>query len=54
MKLFAIILGLLVIISWIFVFREYKLGNKNNDKTKNIMLIACILTLVMTILQRFY
>lgn len=54
MKILAIILGILVILSWLFVIKEYKPGNKRTDKAQNVMLIACLLTLIMTIMQFFY
>ncbi|MGW7929912.1 hypothetical protein [Staphylococcus xylosus] len=54
MKFIGIILGILVILSWLFVIKEYKSGNKGAAKTQNVMLIACLLTLVMTIMQFFY
>ena len=54
MKILAIILGILVILSWLFAIKEYKSGNTGTDKDQNVMLIACLLTLVMTIMQFFY
>ncbi|HFC2993718.1 TPA: hypothetical protein AABM78_002045 [Neisseria gonorrhoeae] len=54
MKILAIILGILVILSWLFAIKEYKSGNTGTDKAQNVMLIACLLTLVMTIMQFFY
>ncbi|WP_418129476.1 hypothetical protein RAL98_11300 (plasmid) [Staphylococcus sp. HKU1] len=54
MKFFGIILGILVILSWIFVIKEYQSGNKEKTKTKNMILIAFLLTLIMTIMQLFY
>ena len=54
MKIFAIILGILVILSWLFVMKEYRNGNQNTTKAHNIMLLACLLTLIMTIMQVFY
>lgn len=54
MKIIGIILGVLVILSWLFVIKEYKSGNKGTTKSQNVMLIACLLTLFMTIMQFFY
>ncbi|WP_218085326.1 hypothetical protein [Staphylococcus epidermidis] len=51
MKILAIIL---VILSWLFIIKEYKSGNKGTDKAQNVMLLACLLTLIMTIMQFFY
>ncbi|NWN86771.1 MAG: hypothetical protein HLX47_12915 [Staphylococcus sp.] len=54
MKIFSIILGVLVILSWLFVMREYRNGNQKTIKAQNVMLVACLLTLLMTIMQFFY
>lgn len=54
MKIFAIILGILVILSWLFVMKEYRNGNQNTTKARNVTLLACLLTLIMTIMQFFY
>lgn len=54
MKIFAITLGILVILSWLFVMREYRNGRQNTTKAHNVMLLACLLTLIMTIMQAFY
>ncbi|NRO55392.1 hypothetical protein [Lactobacillus helveticus] len=51
MKIFAIILGILVILSWLFVMKEYRNGNQNTTKARNVTLLACLLTLIMTIMQ---
>ncbi len=54
LKIIEIILGILVILSWLFVIKEYKSGNKGSVKVQNVMLIACLLTLIMTIMRVFY
>jgi hypothetical protein len=55
MKFVALFIGILVIISWILVIKDSKNnGQKKTEKSQNIMLIACLLTLIMTILQIFY
>ncbi len=54
MKIIGVILGILVILSWLFVIKEYKAGNKKTAKAQNIMLVACLLTLIMTIMQFLY
>ena len=51
MKFISIILGVLVIVSWLFVLRDYKKGNQNSDSAKTVILIACVLTFIMTVLQ---
>lgn len=50
MKIVMVILGVIVIASWLFVMREYRQGNERSEKAKVIMLVACLLTLVMTII----
>ncbi|GEQ07075.1 hypothetical protein [Staphylococcus gallinarum] len=54
MKIIGGILGILVILSWLFVIKEYKFGNKGTAKAQNVMLIACLLTLIMISMQFFY
>lgn len=54
MKIFAIILGILVILSWLFVMKEYRNGNQNTTEAHNVTLLACLLTLIMIIMQYFY
>lgn len=51
MKFISIILGILVIVSWLFVLRDYKKGNQNSESAKTVILIACVLTFIMTVLQ---
>lgn len=51
MKFISIILGILVIVSWLFVLRDYKKGNQNSESAKTVVLIACVLTFIMTVLQ---
>lgn len=51
MKFISIILGVLVIVSWLFVLRDYKKGNQNSGSAKTVVLIACVLTFIMTVLQ---
>lgn len=51
MKFISIILGVLVIVSWLFVLRDYKKGNQNSESAKTVVLIACVLTFIMTVLQ---
>ena len=53
MKIISIILGILVILSWLFVMREYKKGNEKTEKGKLVILIACLLTFIMTLMQIF-
>lgn len=40
MKFISIILGILVILSWLFVLKEYKQGNEKTEKGKTVILIA--------------
>lgn len=56
MKIVIIILGILVILSWLFLFYIYRQnGDKSNSiKVQNIILLACLLTLLMTILGSIY
>ena len=54
MKTISIILGILVILSWLFVMKEYKNGNQGTHRAQNVMLFACLLTIIMTVLQLFY
>lgn len=54
MKTISIILGILVILSWLFVIKEYKNGNQDTHRAQNVMLLACLLTIIMTVLQLFY
>ena len=50
MKFISIVLGLLVIISWLFVLREYQHGHEKTEKGK-LVIIACILTFIMTLIN---
>ena len=52
MKVISIILGILVILSWLFVMREYRKGNEKR-KNKLVILIACLLTFIMTLMNFF-
>ncbi|MCR1796617.1 hypothetical protein [Staphylococcus warneri] len=56
MKIVIIILGILVILSWCYLFYIYRQnGDKSNSiKVQNIILLACLLTLLMTILGSIY
>lgn len=54
MKIISIILGILVILGWLYVIGEYKYGNQKTNKAMNVMLVACLLTLILTIMQFFY
>lgn len=56
MKIVIIILGILVILPWLFLFYIYRQnGYKSNSiKVQNIILLACLLTLLMTILASIY
>ncbi len=51
MKFISIVLGLLVIISWLFVLREYQHGHEKTKKGKLVIIIACILTFIMTFIN---
>jgi hypothetical protein len=51
MKFISIVLGLLVIISWLFVLREYQHGHEKTEKGKLVIIIACILTFIMTLIN---
>lgn len=51
MKFISIVLGLLVIISWLFVLREYQRGHEKTEKGKLVIIIACILTFIMTLIN---
>ncbi|MFL1421435.1 hypothetical protein [Staphylococcus ureilyticus] len=53
MKIISIILGILVILSWLFVMKEYKKGNEKTEKSKLVILIACLLTFIMTLMNFF-
>lgn len=53
MKIIQIILGILVILSWLFVMKEYRKGNEKTEKGKLVILIACLLTFVMTLMNFF-
>lgn len=39
MKFISIILGILVIVSWLFVLRDYKKGNQNSESAKTVVLM---------------
>ena len=54
MKIIGVIIGVLVILSWLFVIKEYRNRNQKRAKAQNVMLLACLLTLIMTIMQFFY
>ncbi|MEX2948261.1 hypothetical protein ABH521_009430 [Staphylococcus warneri] len=56
MKTVIIILGILVILSWFYLFYEYRKNNDKSDsiKVQNIILLACLLTLLMTVLASIY
>lgn len=54
MKVISIIFGILVILSWLFVMREYIKGNEKTEKGKLVILIACLLTFIMTLMNFFY
>ena len=54
MKVISIIFGILVILSWLFVMREYRKGNEKTEKGKLVILIACLLTFIMTLMNFFY
>ncbi|MEJ7429703.1 hypothetical protein [Staphylococcus warneri] len=56
MKIVIIILGILVILSWFYLFYTYRQnGDKSNSiKVQNIIHLACLLTLLMTILGSIY
>ncbi|VYT69707.1 Uncharacterised protein [Staphylococcus simulans] len=45
MKIISIILGILVILSWLFVMKEYRKGNEKTKKGKLVILVACVLTI---------
>ena len=51
MKFISIVLGLLVIISWLFVLREYQHGHEKTEKGKLVIIIAYILTFIMTFIN---
>ena len=51
MKFISIVLGLLVIISWLFILREYQHGHEKTEKGKLVIIIACILTFIMTLIS---
>ncbi|MGS0643915.1 hypothetical protein [Staphylococcus hominis] len=51
MKFISIVLGLLVIISWLFILREYQHGHEKTEKGKLVIIIACILTFIMTLIN---
>ena len=51
MKFISIVLGLLVIISWLLVLREYQHGHEKTEKGKLVIIIACILTFIMTLIN---
>ncbi|MEN1895649.1 hypothetical protein [Staphylococcus nepalensis] len=53
MKIISIILGILVILGWLYVIGEYKYGNQKTKKAQNVMVVAFVLTLILTILQFF-
>ena len=53
MKIISIIFGILVILSWLFVMREYRKGNEKTEKGKLVILIACLLTFIMTLMNFF-
>lgn len=53
MKTISIILGILVILSWLFVMKEYKNGNQGTHRAQNVMLLACLLTIIMTVYNYF-
>lgn len=54
MKIISIILGILVILSWLYMIGEYKYGDQKTNKALNVMLVACALTIILTIIQFFY
>lgn len=54
MKVISIIFGILVILSWLFVMREYRKGSEKTEKGKLVILIACLLTFIMTLMNFFY
>ena len=37
--------------SWLFVLREYQHGHEKNRKGKLVIIIACILTFIMTFIN---
>ena len=53
MKIISIILGILVILSWLFVMREYRQGKEKTEKGELVILIACLLTFIMTVMNFF-
>ncbi len=53
MNIISIILGILVILSWLFVMREYRKGNEKTEKGKLVILVACLLTIIMTVMNFF-
>ena len=53
MKIISIILGILVILSWLFVMREYRKGNEKTERCKLAILVACLLTIIMTLMNFF-
>ena len=53
MKIISIILGILVILSWLFIMREYRKGNEKTEKDKLVILVACLLTFIMTLMNFF-
>ena len=53
MKIISIILGILVILSWLFVMKEYRKGNEKTKKGKLVILVACVLTIIMTLMSFF-
>lgn len=53
MKIISIIFGILVLLSWLFVMREYRKGNEKTEKGKLFILVACLLTIIMTVMNFF-
>ncbi|WP_251517766.1 MULTISPECIES: hypothetical protein [Staphylococcus] len=53
MKVLAITLGILVILAWVFVFFIYRQGKESTPQSQSVMLVACLLSILLTILQFF-
>ncbi|MBO0386169.1 hypothetical protein JWK66_02275 [Staphylococcus simulans] len=51
MNFLSIFLGLLVAFSWLLVASTYKNDDPNTTKSDSTILLACILTLLMAIIQ---
>lgn len=56
MKTLIIILGLLVMLSWGYLFYVFKKNGygQQSIRIQNIILLSCLLTLLMTILASIY